>query len=245
MNTACAYETERQNKKKLLGQPRPATIHAVQSSDTPVEKSDKSPGQQNSVKLPPTVALQLEAMRSEMAVLRDLKAEIPRPNNPSCSLSTPSNSRSNTTPHNVNCSSNTPPNSPSTLPHNADHSPNIPPQHQPQYNLSPRQSQRQYNFQQTQNQPQGYWFPPGPGQSGGTAQYQQRFAPQRSFPPPNRGRMKKCFGCQQRGTEEYCTHCFRCGSSEHYLAGCRVRGQQEQFGGEPLNEDGSLAWGRE
>ena len=34
MNTACAYETERQNKKKLLGQPRPATIHAVQSSDT-------------------------------------------------------------------------------------------------------------------------------------------------------------------------------------------------------------------
>jgi hypothetical protein len=77
MNTACAYETERQNKKKLLGQPRPATIHAVQSSDTPVEKSDKSPGQQNSnVKLPPTVALQLKEMRSEMAVLRDLKAEM-------------------------------------------------------------------------------------------------------------------------------------------------------------------------
>ena len=28
MNTACAYETERQNKKKLLGQPWPATITA-------------------------------------------------------------------------------------------------------------------------------------------------------------------------------------------------------------------------
>ena len=34
-----------------------------------VEKSDKSPGQQNSnVKLPPTVALQLKEMRSEMSV---------------------------------------------------------------------------------------------------------------------------------------------------------------------------------
>ncbi|CAL8374011.1 unnamed protein product [Gadus morhua 'NCC'] len=44
-----------------------------------------------------------------------------------CSLSTPSNSRSHTNPHNVNCSPNTPPDSPSTLPHNTDHSPNIPP----------------------------------------------------------------------------------------------------------------------
>ncbi|KAK0135228.1 hypothetical protein N1851_028947 [Merluccius polli] len=225
MNTACAYETERQNKKKLLGQPRPATIHAVQSSDTPVEKSDKSPGQQNSVKLPPTVALQLEEMRSEMAVLRDLKAEM--------------------------CQIRESMQQPQSTPQQPQLQPQHPLQQQVQYHPPQRQLQLQYTPQQPhttsnrQNQPQGYWFPPGPGQSGGTAQYQQRFAPQRSFPPPNRGRMKKCFGCQQRGTEEYCTHCFRCGSSEHYLAGCRVRGQQEQFGGEPLNEDGSLAWGRE
>lgn len=74
VNIACAYETERQHKKKLLGPA--ATIHSVQSSDAPVEKNDKSPAQQNLTKLPPTVVSQLEVMRSEMALLRDLKAEV-------------------------------------------------------------------------------------------------------------------------------------------------------------------------
>ncbi|KAK0142717.1 hypothetical protein N1851_019351 [Merluccius polli] len=94
-------------------------------------------------------------------------------------------------------------------------------------------SVQQFQGQQMQDPPQGYWSTPGPGQRGGTAQYQQRFAPQRSFPPPNRGCMRRCFGCQQRGAEDYCMHCFRCGSSEHFLAGCRARGQR-QFGGDTL-----------
>ncbi|CAL8297038.1 unnamed protein product [Lota lota] len=115
---------------------------------------------------------------------------------------------------------------------------------QPQY--TPRQhppaeqpdvlSIQQFLGQQMQDPPQGYWSTPGPGQRGGTAPYQQKFAPQHSFPPPNRGRIRTCF-CQPRGAENYCTHCYRCGSSEHFLAGCRARGQR-QFGGDPLNGEG-------
>lgn len=54
----------------------------------------------------------------------------------------------------------------------------------------------------------------------GTAQFQQRFAPQRyptSCPRP------RCFVCQQRG-EEYCTHCYRCGSGE---LPCRLKSIQK------------------
>lgn len=66
MNTAFAYEAERQHKKKLLGPPPAAMIHSVQSNDIPVDKNGKSPVQQ---KLLPAVVSQLEGMRSEMALL--------------------------------------------------------------------------------------------------------------------------------------------------------------------------------
>ena len=207
MNMACAYEAERQSKRKSLGQQqRPITIHSAQSSDAPVEKKEKLPVQQNSGKIHPMVLSQLEEMRSEMSLLKDLKAEV-------------SQIRES--------------------------------MQQPQYPLrqyapvrGPGAAQaQQFPTQQMQDRPQEHWFNPGPGWRGGTAQYQHRFAPQRSF-PPNHGRMRRCFGCQQRGAEDYCTHCYRCGSSEHFLAGCRVRGQR-QFEGEPLNGEGSLTRDRE
>ncbi|MEQ2166926.1 hypothetical protein GOODEAATRI_033542, partial [Goodea atripinnis] len=50
-----------------------------------------------------------------------------------------------------------------------------------------------------------------------TAQFQQRFAPQRYPVPRPRPR---CPACQQQG-ENVCQHCCRCGSSEHFQAGCR------------------------
>lgn len=205
MNTACAYEAERQNKRKLLGQQRPITIHSAQSSDAPVEKNEKLLAQQNSGKIPPMVLSQLEEMRSEMALLKDLKAEV----------SQIRESMQQYTPR----------------------------QHPPAGGLDGT-SVQQFPGQQRQDLPQGYWFTPGPGQRGETAQYQQKFAPQRSFPPPNRGRMRRCFGCQQRGAEDYCMHCYRCGSSEHFLAGCRARGQR-QFGDDTLNGERSLARDRE
>ena len=228
MNTACAYETERQNKRKLLGQPRPATIHSVQSSDVPVEKNDKSTTtQQSPAKPPPAVVSQLEEIRSEMALLKDLKAEVsqlretmqqPQPNQPQPQFNSPQY----------------PPQPPYIPQQHQSQTPYIPPQPKSQFQYNPQQlpaSLQQFQGQQPQNLPPGFtpWFD----------------SPRRSFPPPNRGRRKKCFGCQQRGTEDFCTHCFRCGSSEHYLAGCRVRGQQGQLRGEPLNDKRSLARGGE
>ncbi|KAJ7983816.1 hypothetical protein DPEC_G00371070 [Dallia pectoralis] len=144
VNTACAYETERQNKKKLSGQQRPVTIHSVQSSDAPAEKNENPPTQQKP-KVSPAVLSQLEEIRSEMALLKDLKAEV-------------SHIRESMQQ----------------------------PQHMPRQ-LPPAgggdgASGLQFSGQQVQDPAQGYWFTGGPGHRGGTAQYQQRFAPQPSFP---------------------------------------------------------------
>lgn len=206
INTACAYETERQNKKKLSGQQRPVTIHSAQSSEAPAEKNENPPTQQKS-KVSPVVLSQLEEIKAEMALLKDLKAEVSHIRE---SMQQPQHmSRQPPPAGGVNCASG-----------------------------------MQFSGQQVQDLAQGYWFTPGIRHRGGTAQYQQRFAPQHSFPPSNRGQRRKCFGCQQSGAEDYCTHCYRCGSSEHFLAGCRARGQR-QLGGDSLNGGRSLARDRE
>jgi len=206
MNTACAYETERQNKKKISGQQRPVTIHSAQSTDAPPEKNENPPTQQKA-KVSPAVLSQLEEIKSEMALLKGLKAEV------------------------------------SHLRESMQQ-----PQHMPRQPLpvggADGTSALQFSGQQVQDPAQGYWFNTDPRHRGGTVQYQQRFVPQHSFPQSNRGQRRKCFGCQQSGAEDYCTHCYRCGSSEHFLAGCRARGQR-QFGSESLNGGRSLARDRE
>ena len=112
MNTACAYETERQNKKKLLGQPWPATITA------PI--------------YPPASAPVKPVTKAVTAPV-----QLPTDTEPAAGILVPSWSRTERRNRSI-----------STEVHS-------------------------------------------------TTQ----------LPPPNRGRMKKCYGCQQRGTEEYCTHC--------------------------------------
>ena len=198
MNAACEQET--QSKRKLLGQQRPVMIHAAQSNDAPVEKIEKQCAQKNIDKIPPMVLSQLKEIRSEMALLKDLRAEV-------------SQIRESI-------------------------------QQQPPAQGPDPTSVQQFPGQQRQGLPQGHWFTPGPGHREENAQYHQSFDTQRSVPPPNRGRMRRCFGCQQRGIEHYCTHCYRCGSSEHFLAGCRAPGQR-QVGYNPLNGEGSLARDRE
>lgn len=34
---------------------------------------------------------------------------------------------------------------------------------------------------------------------------------------------RRCFVCQQAGLNERCMHCYRCGSGEHFQAGCKIR----------------------
>lgn len=79
---------------------------------------------------------------------------------------------------------------------------------------------------------QEYHSAHGPGHVHGTAQFQQRFAPQRYYPSPRH--RPRCFACVQAG-EEYCQHCFRCGSSEHFRAGCKAPRLTKSDKGSPLN----------
>jgi len=41
-------------------------------------------------------------------------------------------------------------------------------------------------------------------------------------------RERRCHACQQTGASERCTHCYFCGSGEHFQAGCRNRGTRQQ-----------------
>ena len=51
-------------------------------------------------------------------------------------------------------------------------------------------------------------------------------------PPRERG----CPNCRKAGTGNTCNHCFRCGSSDHFLRGCRVQRSQGQGNGQGLQE---------
>lgn len=191
LNIACANEAERQNKKKLLSQQRPTTVHSVQS-DPPVDKGRKNPSSEQTSKTQPDVLNELKELRSDMALLKNIGAEVAQIRE---SIRQPS---------------------PAQTQHVA--------------------AQEYLPPPQFQYPPQSVWPPPGPGRRGETAQYQQRFAPQPHYRAPNRARLRKCIGCQQ-SESEYCTHCYRCGSDEHFLAGCKVRGTRQDKDG-PLNERG-------
>lgn len=48
---------------------------------------------------------------------------------------------------------------------------------------------------------------------------------------------RRCFACQQTGANERCTHCYRCGSGEHFQAGCKTRSV-----GQPRDASLNRAW---
>ena len=192
LNIACANESERQNKKKLLTQQRPTAVHTVQSDDTATDKKIKTPNSEPTNKTHPDVLNQLKEMRADMALLKNIGAEVAQIKE---SIRQPNPA-------------------------------------QTQYLASPV-AQECIPPPQSQYPPQRYWPPPGRREE--RAQYQQRFLPQQ-YPTQNRARQNRCVGCQQSGTEN-CTHCYRCGSSEHFFAGCRMRGTRQDKEG-PLNEHG-------
>ncbi len=82
--------------------------------------------------------------------------------------------------------------------------------------------------------PQSYVQPYG---SRGEAFQRQQWAPAQRYHPPS-ARVRKCLACQQSGLDVYCTHCYKCGSSDHFLAGCRARGPV-MYREQSLNETGS------
>lgn len=187
---------------------RSAAIHSAQTSDNPAEKKEKTVAQHNSSKTQPDILTELKEMKSNIALLNDLKAEVSQIKEfiqkPQCA--------------------------PSQYPSQAEG---------PQNNVG----QQMTAPPPPQLPPPGQWPMPGYGQQGNHVQYSHMFPMQPSFPTPASRRRRRCFACQQSNTED-CTHCYGCGSNEHFLAGCKMRGTR-QLKGAPLNGRGSLQRDRE
>lgn len=198
VNIACANEKERQDKKKHSGPSRVTNVSTVQSSEVAVEK--KRTTQQSTPPLPPDLLCEIKEMRADMVLLKDLKAEV----------SQIMETIQKTTPPQYP--------SPSTgcqkLPASC---PMFPTPQSPPYRAE--SDAMPYYHQQQPTATREYRPTFGPGRMGETTQFQQRFAPQRYYPA--RRPQPRCVACFQAG-EEYCQHCFRCGSTEHFRAGCRA-----------------------
>ena len=208
VNVACANEKERQNKKKHAVPHRAATVNALNPSDTPAPIEKKIVQKQSTATATPDLLSEIKEMRSEMVLLKDLRAEV------SQIRETMQKSTSMTPPT-------------SGVPE--DHCPAQSFKPQPSYQLDP--SAQHFYPQRSPTTLQPYYPAPASAPMRSTAQFQQRFAPQRYYMHRQRTR---CFTCIQTD-EEFCQHCFRCGSSEHFRAGCRVQRPVKPARGNPLN----------
>lgn len=75
LNTACAYESERQDKKKMTTPQRPVAVHSAQSDHTPAEKKEKT-SQSSHGKNQTDLLTELQEMKANMSLLKELKAEV-------------------------------------------------------------------------------------------------------------------------------------------------------------------------
>lgn len=211
LNIASTNEKERQDKKKHAGPSRVTNVNAVQPNDISVET--RAPTQQK-VTVPPELLSEIKEMRSDMMLLKDLRAEVSQIRE-TVQRSVPA------PPHYP------PPNKePETVsPYQVLSAP------QPTLHMTDPNSMFPAHWQPS-SLLQNYKPVPHHAQMRNTAQFQQRFAPQRYYslprPPP------RCFACVQTG-EQFCQHCFRCGSSEHFRAGCKAERVARPARNDPLN----------
>lgn len=212
LNLACANEKERQDKKRLTTSQRHTGVHAVQSSDASGDK--KCAARQNIATLPPDVLSDLKEIKADIVILKDLKAEI---------------SQIRESIHKTEAIPKLYSPAGKEIDYSAtNHLAYV----QPQFTTWNKESATA--FHQPSGPVQEYQTAGGSRLKTATAQFQQRLAPQR-YPMPRP--KSRCFMCQRRG-EEYCEHCYRCGSSEHFRAGCKgYRGPPSAIRETPLNEE--------
>lgn len=225
LNIACMTETERQNKKKEGPPQRSVGVHSAQSTD-PSESSEKK-GKTPENKTKHNLMDELKEIKADIALLKNLSTEV-------CQIRETIQHPQMTSTQNLS--------TPSTL-----NSPAV-----CQFDYVPTGFWRDSGTRESLALPQNVsapsphnstaaypydYMPTGSGRGrGGTAQFQQGYAPQRYPLPSTRGRMRRCPRCQQSDSNDLCTHCYVCGSSEHYFAGCRARGVNPAR--TPLNERG-------
>lgn len=75
LNISCAYESERQEKKKMNTPQRSVTVHSAQSDHTNIEKKEKINHLSQS-KSQTDILSELQEMKANMTLLKDLKAEV-------------------------------------------------------------------------------------------------------------------------------------------------------------------------
>lgn len=245
LNISCAYESERQDKKKMTAPQRPVTIHAAHSDQTPIEKREKT-SQLSQSKNKVDILSELQEMKANMTLLKDLKAEVSSIKE---SMQQPSFQQLQLHPNppsgldgispQLTSGYNDPP-----LTHRAAPAPAAqqgylqPPAMQHMY---PQISAAQHSYPQVPAAEYGY--PRAPTVQHSYPPPNQRYDNQHSHPTATLRYRRRCYGCQQENLED-CTHCFRCGSSEHFSAGCRMRRSGHLRGG-PLNGQGLPQRGRE
>lgn len=212
VNVACANEKERQDKKKHVVPQRATAVNAVQPSDTPAPAEKKIVQAPSTAAMLPELLSEIKEMRSEMVLLKDLRAEVSQIKETTQKSTVAAPIAGGPEDHYP---------APTFTPRLPDQEPH------PSYELEP--FARTFYPQRSQTALQQY--SPVPRPARGTAQFQQRFAPQRyQMPRPQ----PRCYSCIQTG-EEFCQHCFRCGSSEHYRAGCKVQRPVRQARANTLN----------
>lgn len=237
LNIACANEAERQSRKKSAVPERPAAVHSVQSDETPVEQ--KGQVKQHTPKLITDMVSELKNLSAEITQIK----ESMRP-----PISVPQQCLALSSDKPVMAGAQFQVQSPSQW-------------YQQPWGPDTKRDQR---FRGPGPVSEAHWFQPqaapqkqyaAPQQQYAVGQLQQQYAapqrqyaalqqqygaPLRSYQP----QVRRCFQCQQRGSEERCLHCYYCGSSEHFLAGCRIRGTRPSREG-PLNGNGLPPRGRE
>lgn len=257
LNVACSRESERQNKRKTE---RQAIVHATQL-DEPVPEQKCQPKQSKF-----DLMSQLKRLSDDIMLIKE---QIQQPlvasqqcfavNNEEFAVKAAHHHPQNTT----QISQLSPEWSPGPG-HQAQRSDSVTHEQQhyqfqsqhPQFGAvsqqqyAPPQPRHALTHLAQQQQPPHHHFqiPPQASQSPypGTRQYPNELLPQpqRQFQQPRRQQARQCFHCQQKGTTELCTHCYYCSSSEHYAAGCRVRGTRNSREIQ-LNRQGSLQRDRE
>ncbi len=122
----------------------------------------------------------------------------------------------------------------------------VPPEHSLQsrqhYSILETHHGQPYVYPSPQQHPMSVNYATQPSSFAAPQYYPQQYMvpPQQhphQFRQPRPARARQCFHCQQRKAEEPCTHCYHCGSSEHFSAGCKSKGARPQLGA-PLNRSG-------
>lgn len=230
LNIACAYESERQDKKKMHALQRSVTVHSAQSDHTTTEKKDKI-SQSSHIKSQTDILSELQEMKANITLLKDLEAEVSSIKE---SMQQPSYLQRQH-PNPVSGPDCTPAQSVPTY-----HNPSLaykPAVHPDCHQAPPVQ----YSYLQPPPAHHNY-LPPVPGQHDHLPP-NQRYGNRRPLSTTSPRPRRRCYACQQENLED-CIHCFRCGSSEHFSAGCRMR-RSGQFRGSALNEQGLPQRGRE